>query len=73
MGGVWGNGGHYLSLNSDGQIGDVVIFKGTHVAVIIDRVGEILTITEANYDYRGHIRTRTLSLLDSSIKGFHKF
>ena len=71
--GTWGDGGRYLSLNSTGEINDVVIFYRMHVAVVIGRVGEILTITEANYDYRGSIRTRTINVNDSSIKGFHKF
>lgn len=71
--GTWGNGGHYLSLNSDGEIGDVLIFKGTHVAVVIARTGSLITLTEANYDYRGSIRTRTIQVSDPSIRGFHHF
>lgn len=73
IGGTWGNGGRLLSLNSDGQVGDVVIFTYIHVAVVIDRVGETLTITESNYDLRGHIRTRTMSVYDPTIRGFHRF
>lgn len=71
--GTWGNGGRYLSLNSTGQINDVLIFKYIHVAVVIGRVGEILTIREANWDNHGSIRTREISAFDSSILGFHKF
>lgn len=71
--GTWGNGGRYLSLNSTGQVNDVLIFTYVHVAVVIGRVGEILTITEANYDNHGSIRTRQISAFDSSIKGFHSF
>lgn len=71
--GTWGNGSRNLSLNSNGQINDVVVFTYIHTAVVIGRVGEILTIIEGNYDNRGHIRTRTLSVFDPSIRGFHHF
>lgn len=71
--GTWGDGGHYLSLNSNGEVGDVIVFKGTHVAVITARIGSTLTITEANYDYHGSIRTRNLNVASATIRGFHRF
>lgn len=71
--GTWGDGGRKLSLNSTGLVGDVVIFRTIHVAVVIDRVGDVLTITEANYDWKGSIRTRIIDVSDPSIKGFHRF
>lgn len=71
--GIWGAGGALLTLNSDGQIGDVVIFKYQHVGVVIGRVGENLAISEANYDWTGKVRTRILSVYDPTIKGFHQF
>lgn len=73
LGSDWGNGAKNLSLNSDGEIHDVVIFKSEHAAVEIARVGSDLTITEANYDWLGHIRTRHIDVNDPSILGFHKF
>jgi hypothetical protein len=69
--GTWGNGGRKLSLNSDGDVGDVVIFKTIHVAVVIANDNGVRTIAEANYDYRGSVRTRIL--LDSEVRGYHKF
>lgn len=71
--GVWGNGGHYLSLNSGPVVGAVVIFQGTHVAVITAIDGDSITIIESNYDLHGHIRTRTLPASSATIKGFHIF
>ncbi len=73
--GTFGNGGRYLSLNSPPAIGTAVIFWRTHIAVVTgyDPLTQNLTISEANYDYQGHIRTRTLNALSPTIKGFHSF
>jgi hypothetical protein len=67
----WGNGGRKLSLNGQGDVGDVVIFKRIHVAVVIAREGNTRTIVEANYDNKGSIRTRTLN--NSEVRGYHSF
>lgn len=72
--GTWGDGGRKLSLNSDGQIGDVVIFTYTHVAVVADRQGDTITIREwITTKFSAYERTITMSIKDPTIKGFHKF
>jgi hypothetical protein len=71
--GTWGDGGRRLTLNGTGQIGEVVIFKSIHVAVVIGRVGQNLVISEANFDLHGSIRTRQISIYDRSIRGYHSF
>lgn len=77
-GGTWGDGGRKLSRNSDGQAGDVAIFKAyVHVAVVIGRQADTFTIREwitvkvAPRKYSAYERTRTASL--SEFSGFHKF
>lgn len=72
VGGTFGNGGSHLSLNSPPAVGAVVVFKYAHVAVLTAIVGSDLIITEANYVH-GVIGTRTLSVNDPTIKGFHVF
>lgn len=73
LSGTWGAGGSNLALNSPATVDAVVIFWGTHVAVVTAVTDTTITIIESNYDYHGHIRTRILDLTDPSIHGFHKF
>lgn len=77
--GTWGDGGRKLSLNSDGQINDVVIFQIIHVGVITARLGDMITIREwitvkkADGTYVAYERARTLSIYSPQIRGFHNF
>lgn len=69
--GTWGDGGRRLSLNSDGDIGDVVIFKSIHVGVVVDKVNGQKIVAESNFDFACNIRTRVLN--DWEVRGYHKF
>lgn len=72
--GTWGNGGRSLSANSNGEVGDVIIFDYNHVGVIIRRIGEVITYTDRNSDYKGKVRLEVQILAsDPSIWKFHRF
>lgn len=84
---TWGDGGRLLSPNSDGQKGDVIIFKGRwvknsvgklvwqgHVGVITAKIGDIRLYTDRNSDNNGLIRYNVeIAIDDSRIWKFHKF
>ncbi len=69
--GTWGNGGRSLPLTHTPQIGAVVVFNYTHVAVIKDIVGGRLVLIESNYYKSMHISIgRTIAINDTSIRGY---
>lgn len=69
--GTWGNGGRRLPLTKTPQVGDVVVFNYTHVAVIDEIQGGNLALIEQNYELKKRVSTRTISINDKSIKGFY--
>lgn len=68
---VWGNGGRALKLTQTPFLGAVVVFTYIHVAIVTGIVGDMLYITESNYSARNTISSRSLSVTDSTIKGFN--
>lgn len=72
--GTWGNGGRYLSDNSDPVVGAVLIFTYTHVAVITAFDGYHITYTDRNFDRRGTIRLEVHTTInDPTIWKIHNF
>lgn len=73
--GTWGNGGRYLSRNSDGQVGDVAIYRDiVHVDVIVARQGDTITLRGWVTTRTGaYERTTTANVNSSQFLGFHKF
>jgi len=71
--GTWGDGARKLSRNSDGQVGDVAIFKGyVHAGLVVGHLGEQIIVREwITTKYRVFEQTRALSL--NQFLGFHKF
>lgn len=69
--GTWGNGGRLLSLTQTPQVGAVVVFNYTHVAVIDILDGPRMKISESNYEKKMRISSRWISVTDPSIRGFH--
>jgi hypothetical protein len=78
--GTWGDGGRRLSLNSNGQVGDVVIFRYiVHVGVISARTGDTITIREwvtvevAPGKYWAYETARAANVHSLEFLGYHSF
>lgn len=69
--GTWGNGGRKLPLTKTPQVGAVVVFNYTHVAVIDVLDGPRMKISESNYEKSMRVSSRWINVNDPSVRGFH--